>query len=433
MPDFSAPYANLQTGQQDPSKFLGLLNSMNQLQDFQSRQAVGQAWQQSGGDPDKFLGLMQANPAAALHAGQATADAAALKGQNIINATGQFGLNTNQTKFMADWLASKGGRGMTDKDIAQARTLFAANGIPPQVTEPILNGGPGDTRTPQQIAQDLQEYVMGPAGRGGPLQATGVIPKGLPGAGNQTMGTPAQAMRAATTPPQNPAMPPGVVTALQPSTQKQMDASASQMGQDAQAASDYRNRIQPLENVIPLLEKLGPRGTGIGSELKAQLAKIGVTFGAGDSDAKIYDETRKYMLQDAMRNGEIGTNDKLVATTSSNPNMDLVQGANVDLAKAALAQRRIKQVQVLEAQRQGVDPGQYQDWATQWNTSQDPRAYIVDHMTPKARGQMLDQVEANLKSNDPNAVAQAKQFLESYKTARQFPGVMDLTKLQPGK
>lgn len=217
MADASSPFAQLQTGAPDPGKMLGLIGQINQIKDFQAKQAVGEAFQQATDpttgltDNAKFQGLVKSNPAAALRAPEAGAAGASLVGQNISNATSQFGLNSAQTQFLSNLAGSFIGKkgGATDADLATARTIAARNGIPLALTEGVLAGGPGDTRSPQQRFKDLQSLALGSGGRTAP-QVTGVDQNG-----NPVTGTTEEFMREAT-PGGNPGSQPAPGTPVVP-------------------------------------------------------------------------------------------------------------------------------------------------------------------------------------------------------------------------
>lgn len=439
MTDFSAPYANLQTGAPDPGKMLGLIGQINALKDFQAKQSVGEAFQQATDpttgltDNGKFMGLVRQNPAAALRAPEAGANAAALTGQYISNATSQFGLNSGQTKFLADLAGSFIGKkgGATDADLATARTIAARNGIPLALTEGVLAGGPGDKRTPQQRFQDLQDLAMGPGGRAAP-QVTGVTPEGLPNAWAPVTGTTGQALREQTpgapmsvSPSTFPSRrgnafapgeeimplnsPPGIVTAPPPGFETRATASSTAMASDAQGAANYRASVYPMQRAIEIMES-NPNTTGIGKEQLNEAYNIAVQLGIANPDkAKPFEELQKYFVQNAMR-GDIGTNEKLASTFAGSPNTKLTQASALDLAKADMALKRLKQTQINTAIKLGIPDSNYTRWAATWNASQDPRAYGFDHMSADAQNKLLKEVAKN-------PVAQAK-FNASLKAAK---------------
>ncbi len=224
-------------------------------------------------------------------------------------------------------------------------------------------------------------------------------------------------------------------TGLEPGQEE----SAKQFAAEKFAAADYRNRAVSLEQIIPLLRELGPQGTGFGAEFKRKLAQMGTTVGLDDSDAVVRDKLHKYLLRQATTSGDTATNDKLWANIRSNPNEELTEGANIDLARMNLAQMRLKQAQVLEAQAptptmanpspKPTPPISYSDFAPKFNTAQDERAYVMDHYSPQERSKILDEVDKQRSSKNPQERAKAQRFLDSYRIARSQPGLLDLSRL----
>lgn len=171
---------------------------------------------------------------------------------------------------------------------------------------------------------------------------------------------------------------------------------AGQSGQllakDRENAADFRRQVFPLEQAIPKLESLGKMGTGPGSEetnnLKSFLQTLGIP-GFNAEKIKNYDEANKYLTDWVMANGNVATNDKLAASFASNASTKISNAAAIDVAKAALAIRRMKQAQVDAFEATGKPENEYSRWASQWNKGQDPRVYGFDLMTPKQRNAVL--------------------------------------------
>jgi hypothetical protein len=164
------------------------------------------------------------------------------------------------------------------------------------------------------------------------------------------------------------------------------------LNRDRTLASNYRADVTPLETAIPLLEKLGPTGTGPASEKLNDLRSLAITLGvpgagAWTDNVKAYDETRKYLLQSAMK-GDVGTNDKLASAIAGNPSVRISNAAATDVAKASLALRRMQHAGYLQNQVAGQE-GSYADRAAQWNSKQDPRAFAVDLMSPTAKAALV--------------------------------------------
>ena len=158
-------------------------------------------------------------------------------------------------------------------------------------------------------------------------------------------------------------------------------------------ASDYRNQVNPLEQAIPALERLGRSGTGPGTEEINRMKSIAVTFGFAPErwtgTVKDFDEAQKYLIQQARTLGNTGTNDQLAAAFSGNPNMKMSNAAAVDVAKTVLSLRRMKHMQYQEFQDSGQPPENFARWSAQWNSRHDPRAFGFDHMTVEQRKKLI--------------------------------------------
>jgi hypothetical protein len=171
-------------------------------------------------------------------------------------------------------------------------------------------------------------------------------------------------------------------------------ASGGQLAQDRLDAAHYQREIFPLEQAIPALEKLGTKGTGPGTEIINNIKSFILSNvpGVKESDlasVKTYDEAKKYLTDFVNQTGNSGTNDKLAAAFSGNPSTHISNAAAVDVAKSALALRRMKQAQIIEFGKTGQPESSYAQWATNWGNTQDARAYGFDLMTPDSKEKLL--------------------------------------------
>lgn len=179
------------------------------------------------------------------------------------------------------------------------------------------------------------------------------------------------------------------------------DRAAAQAGEQLAADrannADYVRQVFPLEQAIPKLEKLGKTGTGPGAEelnnVKSFLQTLGIP-GFDQSKIKNFDEAHKYLTDWVMANGNASTNDKLAASFASNASTKISNAAAVDVAKSALAIRRMKKAQQEAFEATGLPESQYTRWASQWNAKQDPRVYGFDMMSPKQRMDVLKSLPA---------------------------------------
>lgn len=181
----------------------------------------------------------------------------------------------------------------------------------------------------------------------------------------------------------------------------------------------FRRSVFPLEQAIPLLEKLGPQGTGPGTETLNNIKSFALSMGLPGVDAekiKGYDEAKKYLTDFVNQNSSGGTNDKLAAAFAGNPSVHISNAAASDVAKSALALRRMQQAQVMEFQKTGKPEDQYTRWASGWATGQDPRAYGFDLMSPQAQRKLVSSLPLP-GSEEEARTGTRKAFLESLAAA----------------
>jgi hypothetical protein len=263
----------------------------------------------------------------------------------------------------------------------------AFGGAPPREIGYIPN-----TLSPQttQVNPDLsQSYVGG----------TGNPPIQLPSA---PAAAPARASRpapAAATPATPKAAPQPVMSAPAPgeaeAKTKAGGAGGAMLADERVRASNFRREVYPLEQAIPALERLGKTGTGPGTEevnkIKSFLQSVGVP-GIDVNKIKDFDEAHKYLTDWVTANGDSSTNDKLAAAFASNASTKISNAAAVDVAKAALSLRRMKQAQLEEFEASGLPESQYGKWAAKWNREQDPRVYGWDYMNDSQKKAFLQSV-----------------------------------------
>jgi len=177
--------------------------------------------------------------------------------------------------------------------------------------------------------------------------------------------------------------------------QKAGGGSGEMLTAERARASNYRREVYPLEQAIPALERLGKTGTGPGTEevnkIKSFLQSVGVP-GIDVNKIKDFDEAHKYLTDWVTANGDSSTNDKLAAAFASNASTKISNAAAVDVAKAALALRRMKQAQLEEFEASGLPESQYGKWAAKWNREQDPRVYGWDYMNDSQKKAFLQSV-----------------------------------------
>jgi len=210
---------------------------------------------------------------------------------------------------------------------------------------------------------------------------------------------------------------PGVVTALPAGDVAAMEETGRAAGQDLAAArireAKFQQDIAPLQKAIPALEALGTTGTGPGTEqiqeIKSFLLSMGIP-GLDVDKIKDFDEARKYLTQYAQTVGDTGTNDKLAASFAGNPSVSISNAAAVDVAKTALALRKLQNAQLRAFETSGLPESQFSRFATEFNALQDPRAYGIDMMTPEARAKLIGGLKGDEKT----------KFVQSLRTAIQL-------------
>ncbi len=194
---------------------------------------------------------------------------------------------------------------------------------------------------------------------------------------------------------------------------------------DTLAARNFQSDVTPLQHIIAGLQSgtITGRSTEEVNNLKNFLHATGIDamFGKDLSkDVVPYEELRKYMIRAADMASSGGTNDRLAAAVSGNPNAKLLSASNLDLAKVNLGLRRMQQVGYQEFQNQlssGATfqghPLQYEDysnWYTQWAAKQDSRAFVHDLLNKDQRQKVFD----SFKSDD-----EAKAYRASWQTMHQ--------------
>lgn len=159
---------------------------------------------------------------------------------------------------------------------------------------------------------------------------------------------------------------------------------------------NYRQEVNPLEQAIPLLEKLGTKGSGPGTDEINHLKSFvlsnvpGANFDGLKDDVATFDKAKKYMVDWVNQNGNSGTNDKLAASFAGNPSVSISNAAASDVSKTALTLRRYKEAQLVDFEKSGKPDESYAKEAGKWAREHDPRAYGFDLMTPDQRKKVIE-------------------------------------------
>jgi hypothetical protein len=379
-------YQPLQAPQQQQLGPLQVLQMIGQLnanklfnQEFQSRQAIGDAYKASN-DPvtgqlnqQKLRSLL---PNVGYHAPEAV-------GQGITNESAQTGLDTLHQQILRSNFGQLATQpNITPLQISQAKTASAGQGVSAGEIGEYLKSMPTDPKGLKDWAVTQSNLARGPeAIAAGVTVPTG--PKAIP-----TQISEGAAARGRATGGLQTGMAPGYNEAqVQTGT-----GSGAALNEARQRGLNYRQEVFPLEAAIPALEKLGKTGTGPGTEqfnqIKSFLQSAGIP-GLDVDKIKNFDEAKKYLTDFVNQNGNTGTNDKLAAAFAGNPSVGVSNAAAVDVAKSALSLRRMKQAQLVEFEKSGLPDSDYTKWASQWNIGHDPRAFGFDLMTPEQRKNVI--------------------------------------------
>lgn len=360
MPDIAAPaYPTYQPAKNDvnalagdPSKVIGIINGLNQNRLFQAQ----------------FPALAQQPEAA-------------LSGQQISNTTAQNDQNEKAAQIVAHHIATLPDNASRDDFFRMKASIRA---IHPNIPASIIN----------TVADVALQEPRGTAQGLATLRTMGVSPEAMvsrveapPGSQNEPMKQPlTSAIRAG-------AQPVGAVPGATEAQVQTGAGSGAALNDARHRALNYRQEVFPLETAIPALEKLGKTGTGPGTEefnhIKSFLQSAGIP-GLDTDKIKNFDEAKKYLTDFVNQNGNTGTNDKLAASFAGNPSVNISNAAAVDVAKSALALRRMKQAQLVEFEKSGKPDSEFTKWASQWNVAHDPRAYGFDLMTPDQRKKVIE-------------------------------------------
>lgn len=390
------------TQPQDPLKqplaIMQLLGAVNQNklfnQTYDSREKVGQAYQQSIGPDGKIdnTKLRSLIKDAGFGAGEAI-------GQANTNETGQFNLDSarlQRAQQLYAPLAANSKVTLGDVNNFSVRAAKLA-GIPTE-TITAMNDGAREAFKAGG-SKGLQKY----------LATTGTLSLGI-GALNDADGKPNEEGQVPKIPVgqaiQESIQPGGRVTANAPGYQEAASIGGTALGQARARAANFGADLYPMQQALPALERLGTTKTGPGTgELNTVKSFIQSNLNwlpgadkivGNPNDIKDFDEATKYLTNIAgARAGSFGhgTDQALSTALTASPNTHISNLAAVDLTKATIALRRMEQAQTLQADAENVSPGKYGTWAARWATNVDPRAFMIDVMTPDQMKNLNDKLK----------------------------------------
>ncbi len=404
MADVMNVYQPLQTPQQNPLQVLQMLGALNQAklfnQEFQARQAIGNAYRDNTGVNGELNtpGLRsQIGQTGGFLAGeglsQATANSsadAALKStyQGILRQT--FGQ-----------LATK--PVITDEDISNAKADAARQGVPGSFIQDYAATMPvGGSRKGQAALKDWA-VSQSNLSRGSDATAQGRIIRTPTGDVEIPEGMAARGRSEG-----------GLQVGLAPGQDTQISEPKKAYLADQERSATTQANMRQLETVYPLIKQLGNSNFGPGSEGFAKIKGALITAGVIDpntSDATVRQEANKYMLKYARGAQDAGRSDHaLSAAIGSNPNLDLTQPANLSLIRNQIGMDKADAA--IPVLFDKIYPGDndkkdYKTFKTNFYRNYDQRAFTYDKMSPDERRQLID-------SLGPKNSAAYKKFAQTY-------------------
>jgi hypothetical protein len=290
-----------------------------------------------------------------------------------------------------DQIPGRGGSGTS--------RAFIPHQVP--VTQPVQ--GPDNTPTlqgnqPQLSAPGIDQPISRRLPVAPPLPPGPMDPNALPRGAFRPgeVPTAAEVMPATT-----PSGPSGPRVGLPPGEPEAASASGQHLAQERVRAGNFQREIFPLTQAIPALEALGTKGTGPGTDTINQIKSFVLSNVPGVKESDFngtvgdFDKSKKYLTDFVNQTGSTGTNDKLAAAFAGNPSVGISNAAAVDVAKSALALRRMQQAVYREFEVQGKPAQQFSRWYAQSIDKTDPRAFGVDMMTDEAKSKLRAQLKKN--------------------------------------
>jgi hypothetical protein len=204
----------------------------------------------------------------------------------------------------------------------------------------------------------------------------------------------------ATTPASPPAQPAVLGTPVAqpaPGMGAKWDASAKQYTTAASDAGSYQARMQPIVSARAIIERNPNLTTGKGAEalnsIKSGLQTLitGLTpYDVQTINQAKFDELGKYFQQAVNANPFAGASDaRLASAIGGSPNLHMSTLANTEVLKGLIGLERMKQMAFTEFQGSGKPPSQFSDFLSDWQSSHDPRAFVMDMLDGSHREKVL--------------------------------------------
>ncbi len=184
--------------------------------------------------------------------------------------------------------------------------------------------------------------------------------------------------------------------------------------------------MQPIEGVITALSGADTgKGSEILNSIRGSVQDIAPSFlqrmmpaGVMDTERrKAFDEAMKYSTQMQLAApGGSRSNEGSATAGAATPGTHIGNAAALELARAALAQRRLEQVGTLLFNQSGKGAGQYDKHVGSWATSVDPMGLVVDKMSQEQRAAYVRSIGgATLPNGKPNPAYE--RYKQSYQDA----------------
>jgi hypothetical protein len=347
-------------------------------------------------DPAKVIGLMRGIQDYRLKQQQFDAlsqqPQATLDNTNIANQTAMMQQQAAASRATSSLIGSylAGNPNPTADDVRDAKA-FAARSLPNVATQyPDMIPAAGDVvlKHPKGIkfgAGTLLNSQLSP-------DSASTLVEGTP---NPATG----AARKITVPESN--LTGGRDVALPPGDQKVLEANKEAYTAAQERSAVTQANLRKLETAYPLVQQLSSANFGPGSAEFAKLKGALTTAGIIDpntSDLKVRQEVGKYLLNYAQGAANAGRSDHALSSAiGSNPNLDLVQPANLALIRNQIGMDKADaSIPVLfKQQHPNVnDKASFNDFQANFYRDYDPRAYTYDKMSGEERRELIDSLGA---------------------------------------
>lgn len=438
------------------SKYGALANTLNQNRLFQAKQAVGAAVQQATNpmtgqvDWDAAKKLIAQSPAAAMGAPEFATQALEGQGKEIANATAKTGLANTQVQALAAAVGTLKDDA-TPGDVAGRLAFLQKSGqISPDLANETAGSLPDDPEALKTWIHEMRLRSLSPEGAltarfgaptaintGGQTQVEAISPS--EGTADplltlkNTLSPSELASRQPAYVPGGPGQPGHMASVAQsdlvnpdgtPKTPGQALQTAPALGEEpaaSTAGAGSANMLTSLRSDVAgsaartyqlgqALHGLETSNTGPGTQetnnirsfLLAQAPGLLKAAGLDQKaieETKSYDEANKYLTAYVTgQAGAMGSDTKLATALSGNASTHISNLAAKDVVRAAIGLERVKQAQVQAFDNSGLSPDQFGAFTSKWNTTTDPRAYIVDMMPAAQRKAMIDKMNPTEKA-----------------------------------